>query len=241
MNASTRLLILLALGAIGCAAQPAVEYPSSGPSTSYGSGSSVPSAPGVPARQSVTAGIVVRPDLLCVPFAIHGDDTDPEKALAAAQNLAATLSQHFATVAGGGSLRMRGVQVSPFFGKSKEDGPRYAVLVDGAFEVPLAASLDFWARSRLVAALISAGKKEPKELVFEPPQLRVADPELHRTKLVKQWVERAHAFGDAAQSPTAPLSLTDCTAPGEITQQSISAEEVALTLSVACKLDVRPK
>jgi hypothetical protein len=55
---------------------------------------------------------------------------------------------------------------------------------------------------------------------------------------VEQWVKRARAFADAAQSPAAPLQMTDCAAPGEVAQRAVSNEEVALSLSIACHIDV---
>jgi len=230
---------------MGCATAPPADpnYPSA-PSSSYSGGSySAPSSPGVPSHETVSAGIVVRPDLLCVPFAIRTLDADPDKAVAAAQSVANAVAQRFTAIAGGGTLRMRGIAVAPTYGhgKSKEEkeAPSYALVADGAFEVAIPATLDFWARTKLVAALVGASKKEGAGVVFEAPQLRVADPESHRPRLTKQWVERARAFGDAAQSPTAPLALSECTTPGEIMQKSISTEEVALTLTVACKLDVK--
>lgn len=246
MNVLARPAILLFVGsALGCATTPPPEsgYPSA-PSGSYSSsGSAVGTSAGVPAHENVTAGVVVRPDLLCVPFAVRAIDPDPEKAVAAAQAMAQAVGQRFAAIAGGGAVRMRGVAVAASYGigKSAPEDAKYALVADGAFEVPLPATLDFWGRSKLVAALVAASKKEPREIAFEAPQLRVADPEAHRAQLTKQWVERARAFGDAAQSPTAPLALGDCSTPGEITQRAISTEEVVLTLTVACKLEIHGK
>lgn len=257
MNAAHRSLILgpvlgLLLGCNSPSRDPA--YPSSS-SGSYGSSSSpsAPSTPGVPAREQVTAGIVVRPDLLCLPFAVHAIDGDADKAVSFAQGVAAELLQKLRAIAPTGSMRMRGIAVSPTYGhgKSKEEKETasFALVADGAFEVALPESLDYWARSKLVSAMVAASKREmearkepPITLSFETPYMRVVDPEVHRPKLTKQWVERARAFADAAQSTqstTMPLFLVDCAAPGEIAQRPISNEEVGLTLAVSCRLDAK--
>lgn len=245
MNAAKALLILSAItGCTAAASNP--SYPSSS-SGSYGSAySAPPSAPGVPAREQVTAGIVVRPDLLCVPFAIRAIDADAEKAVVSAQGLAGELLQKLKAIAPTGSLRMRGIAVAPTYGKGKEaskDSELFALVADGAFEVPLPDSMDYWSRSKLVTSLVAASKKEtdarkepPITVSFEPPNMRVTDVEAHRGKLTKQWVERARAFADATGSG---LVLVDCQAPGEIAQRSISNEEVGLTLSVSCRLDAK--
>lgn len=252
MNAAQRCSILAAVFLIACNPAPKdPAYPSSS-SGSYGSTYSAPSAPsgpGVPAREQVTAGIVVRPDLVCLPFAIHALDTDADKAVALAQGLASELAQKLKAIAPTGAIRMRGVAVSPTSGKMKadeKDAPVFALVADGAFEVAMPESMDYWARSKLVAAFVAASRKEadarkdqPLKISFEAPNMRVTDPEVFRGKLTKQWVERAKAFAEAAQSSTSPLLLVDCAAPGEIAQRHVSNEEVSLTLSVSCRLDSR--
>jgi hypothetical protein len=206
------------------------------------------SGPGVPAREQVTAGIVVRPDLLCVPFAVHVIDADPDRAVGIAQGLVTDIVAKMKAVAPSSVLRMRGIAVTPTsgYGKTKEekDATSFALVTDGVFETPLNDNVDYWARSKMISALVAVSKKEhearkepPITLSFEMPNLRVSDPEIHRAKLTKQWVERARAFATVAQSTTTPLALMDCQAPGEIAQRSISTEEVGLTLSVSCRLD----
>ena len=209
------------------------------------------SGPGVPAREQVTAGIVVRPDLLCVPFAVHVIDADPDKAVGIAQGVVNEIVAQFKAAAPSGVLRMRGIGVNPTqgYGKTKEaqEQTSFALVADGVFEVPLADNLDYWARSKLLSTLVALSKKQhdarkepPITTSFEMPNMRVADPEMHRTKLTKQWVERARAFATAAQTTAMPLNLVDCQAPGEIAQRHISTEEVGLTLSVSCRLDTAP-
>jgi hypothetical protein len=257
MNAVVRagfLAFSLTVCACGGATQSSPSYPSSSSSPYGASGSySAPamSSPGVPPREQVTAGIVVRPDLLCVPFAVHVIDPDADKAMGIAQGLVGEIVAKFRAVAPTGVLRMRGIAVNPTqgYGKSKEEKEQtaFALVADGVFEMPLADSVDYWARSKLVTTFVALSKKEhdarkdpPITTSFEMPNLRVADPEMHRAKLTKQWVERARAFATAAQSTTTPLNLVDCHAPGDIAQRPISTEEVGLTLAVSCRLDTAP-
>lgn len=253
-NARLALAASACAALVACGAAPSQEtsYPSSGSqpySASATSFSPPPSAPAVPARETVSAGIVVRPDLVCVPFAVRVTDDDANAGVAAAHAATDQIVARLRAAAGNaGALKMRGVAVAPA-GKSKAgDKEGYAVVVDGAFEVPMPTSFDFWARSKLVSALVAASKQEmdahagaAAKVSFEMPQMRVADPEAHRAALTKQWIERARAFSEAAQGTSSgPLALVDCAAPGEIAQRNVSTEEVALSLSIACRLDARP-
>jgi hypothetical protein len=127
-----------------------------------------------------------------------------------------------------------------------------AVVVDGSIDVRLAPELDYWKRGRLLAAVakvtgaIEASFKEARDeetkrergARFNEPAVTVKDLETHRAKLAEQWVKRARAFGDAAQTATAPLNLVDCAVPAQIEQRVISLEEVGLSLPMTCRLDV---
>jgi hypothetical protein len=250
LASSSALLLALVYGC-GGGGRTEVVYPSSG-SSPYSASTSMaaPSTPGVPARELVSAGVVVRPDLVCVPFAVHVLDGDADKAVGAAHALVDEIVGHLRAAAGGGVVKMRGIAVSPVSTMKKsgtDEVKSYALVADGSFEVALPAGLDFWGRSRLVSALVAASRKDvdahlegPAKVSFETPQMRVVDPEAHRAALTKQWIERARAFAEAAQGPSqGPLALVDCQAPGEIAQHHVSTEEVALTLSIACRLDAR--
>lgn len=266
------LLTLAALSslALGCstALPPPVFEPSapSFPSTSTSSysASSAPSEPGVPQHERVTAGIVVRPDLVCFPFAIRATAPDSEKAIAALQAGVDALGQRVGAATGGAlKVRMRGFAIAPARATKKSGGEEeLAATADGAFELPLAEGLDFWARSRLVASIEGAIARERAassyratsskeaaapvptpnatpvvQVSFSPAQPQVKDPEAYRSRLVDQWAKRARLFIDSAQSSAAPLLITDCATPGEIAQRSVSNEEVALSLSITCRID----
>jgi hypothetical protein len=225
------------------------SFPSTG-SASYGSTPHSAPDPGVPSREAVTAGFVVRPDLACFPFALRTIAADAPGAVQGLKEAADALSQRIAAAGGAGvKVRMRGFAISPS-GHEKAEGAQakrqLAAVADGAFDVPLPAGLDYWGRSRLIASIgtalsdeIAARKEKEKgvKLSVEPVKLQVSDPEVHRAKLVEQWVKRARAFAEAAKEGAAPLQVLDCAPPGEIAQRSISNEEVGLTLSITCKLD----
>src|SRR5689334_3285586 len=103
MHHSSRVpLLALTLTAsltTGCGpgGRPEAAFPASGAS-SYSAPSTpstpfAPSEPGVPGREIVTAGLVVRPDLLCVPFAVRVIDPASDHAVAAAEAAVNDLGQ----------------------------------------------------------------------------------------------------------------------------------------------------
>ena len=67
-------------------------------------------------------------------------------------------------------------------------------------------------------------------------QVIVKNPESYRGKLTELWVQRARAFAAAAQAREAPLYVLDCAPPGDIVQKQRSLEEIALSLSLTCRL-----
>jgi hypothetical protein len=249
MDLHITVLVALAMFGTGCASSLPVSqpsFPSTGSSYSASPSFSAPSAPAVPHREQVTAGLVVRPDLACIPFALRTTAETSEKAVASLKDKIGEIAQRVGATAGGGMrVRMRGFALA-LAGTKKASGgeEELAATADGAFDLPLAEGLDYWARSRLVAAVQAAIAKEvaacaggPVRASFEAPQLQVHDPEAFRGKLMEQWVKRARAFADAAQNPATTLQITDCTAPGEIAQRAISSEEVALSLAISCRID----
>jgi hypothetical protein len=210
----------------------------------------------------VTAGIVVRPDLVCFPFALRTTALDSEKAVTALRAAVEELGKRVGAATGGAlKVRMRGFAIAPARTSKKSGGEQeeLAATVDGAFELPLAEGLDYWARARLVASIEAAIAREARgkeaeaaapasnaapvvKASFSSAQPQVKEPEAYRARLVDQWVKRARIFTDAAQSPAAPLLITDCATPGEIAQRSVSDEEVALSLAITCRIDSpRPK
>ncbi|WP_437534461.1 hypothetical protein WME79_09905 [Sorangium sp. So ce726] len=237
-------------GASGAAPSSALSpsYATSLGSTSA-SMSSMPSAPALPSRGAVQADLVVRPDVLVLGFALQETDADPQRALTAAQAAVENLERQFKEATGGAStVKMLGASFSTVFtDKAESDGDAVSAAVDGVIEVRLAPELDFWARSRLAAAVaqvrrevsaaVQAAKDGRRGATFGQPRAEVKEPEGHRAQLTEQWVRRARSFAEAAQAASAPLSLVDCAPPGAIEQRPISLLEVGLSLSVACRLD----
>jgi hypothetical protein len=209
----------------------------------------MPSAPALPSRASVQADLVVRPDVLVLGFALQETDADPQRALTAAQAAVQNLERQFKEATGGAStVRMLGASFTAVFTeKAESEGDAVAAAVDGVIEVRLAPELDFWARSRLAAAVaqvrrevsaaVQAAKDGRRGATFGQPRAEVKEPEGHRAQLTEQWLRRARSFAEAAQAASAPLLLVDCAPPGAIEQRPISLLEVGLSLSVACRLN----
>ena len=226
--------------------------------SSYSAGSSyssAPSAPAVPHRDASSSDLVVRPDLVCVPFVLRAQHQDPKEAVKLLEATVRAVGERFsAATQGGAVLKMLGASsmLDALEKEGDEEKPRYAVTVDGSIDVKLPQNADYWARARLVAALSEAsrfakpkgreGKEREKEPVidasFEEPLLKVSDPEAYRPELLKRWTERTRAFARGVESNGAPLDLVHCAPPAGITQTPLSIEQVGLSLAVSCQLDV---
>jgi len=228
-------------------------------SSSYSGGSSSfsgPSAPSIPQRSDNRGEIIVRPDLACVAFVLRIETTDPKAELAELEKATSVIQERFAKATGGASTsKMLGASVTAVSSYSKvkdnDEAPqRFVVTVDGAVETPLAADAGYWARAKLVAALVQAsqtsapllpppGEGKPElEVAFGAPELKLKDPESFRPELIKRWVERARAFAKVAESQAAPLNLVSCEPPAAISQTAISVEQIGLSLPVSCRIDV---
>jgi hypothetical protein len=252
----------LVVAASGCAgaAPPYESQPSisgSGYSSSVGSSFSGGDGFSAPQRQQARGELVVRPDAIVIVFAVKETNADAQKAIASLQAFTADIARRFQeATSGASSMKMCGASVQPVSkGKVKDsEVTEYAVIVDGSIEIALAPEQDYWARSRLIAAITLVSRalasppvppavdseKEPPPapaVRFDQPQILVKDPEVHRAKLTERWIKRARDLAAAAQDPAAPLHLMDCAPPAQIEQRPISLEEIALTLAVTCRVD----
>ncbi len=242
------LLLLLCLAACASTQQP--SYPSLG---SVGSGYASKSSDsgegtGVAMTRDVDAGLVVRPDTLLMDVRINDEGAGASQALAQAQAAGADLQARLqAATAGAATLVWCGTQVSPLDNISKTAAATvtFRVTLEGRVEIVLGAELDYWKRSALVGALaelseglhrarIAAGAG--RGVFLGHMRVTVKNTESHRGKLTELWVQRVRAFASAAQAHQAPLYLLDCTPPGDIRQKQQSLEEIALSLSVTCRL-----
>lgn len=255
---------LLLASASGC--ESTGGYPESQPPSASGYSSSVGSSIGsssfggasfsAPQRAAASGDLVVRPDVITIVFAIKAEKGDPEKAITSLERFTAAILERFQeATAGAASMKMCGASVRPTGGTSKSDdrdAVEYAVVADGSIEVKLAKEQDYWARSRLLAAITRAsrdlaappkkeGEKKGEEAAplvhFNEPQVTVKDVEAYRPKLMERWAKRARELGDAVQAAAAPLYVVDCAPPSPIEQRLISLEEVALVLPVTCRVD----
>lgn len=224
---------------------------SSGPSSPSFSG---PSSPSIPHHDS-RGDLIVRPDLVCVPFVLRLEGPDSKTLLATLEKATQAVQERFAAATNGqAKTNMLGANVASYSngsGKVKSDAPpKFVVTVDGSVEVPLAADANYWARARLLSSLVQVSS-DSKPLVppppddqpqldsaFGAPEVKVHNPETFRGELVKRWVERTRAFAKAAESEKAPLNLVNCEPPQGIAQTPISIEEVGLSLPVQCRIDV---
>jgi len=203
----------------------------------------------VPHRTHITdsARLVVRPDLLRVGFAIRELGTTPQTALQAARAKVDSVSAELVKATRPSTL----VKIKSFTlerHRRDEKVVEISASVDGAVEVPLAPSEDFWARGQLYASLIDAeqrlvaaldGEDGLRAVSFEAPEAQVLDPEQHRPELIERWVARARQFAAAAQTEGSPLAVRDCDPPGPVVQTARSFDEVSLELLIGCRIDTR--
>jgi len=200
----------------------------------------------VPALETVEEGLKVRPDVLMLSFAFRQETEELELAV---PKLKAAVERYVRAAAEASkvevAVKMKDVRLEP--GKRMAGGD---ALAHGVLEVALPESLDFWGRSALVATLVRVGSQEAaaaeKEntgprATFGFPVAQVREPEARRDELMKRWVERARGFISQAQSERAPLQLAGCEPPGTVKQETVSVDEVVLSLAVSCRLDAVAK
>lgn len=258
----TRFLVLAATALLGTACGGEYPQPSNASllsSSSYSSGPSSPSfsgpsSPSIPHHDS-RGDLIVRPDLVCVPFVLRLEGPDSKASLATLEKASQAIQERFAAATNGqAKTTMLGANVASYSassGKVKGDAPpKFVVTVDGSVEVPMTADANYWTRARLLSSLVQVSN-DAKPLVppppedqpqldsaFGSPEVKVHNPEAFRGELVKRWVERTRAFAKAAESEKAPLNLVNCEPPQAISQTPISIEEVGLSLAVQCRIDV---
>ena len=204
----------------------------------------------VPEPTPLRAEFTVRPDVLRVYVTVSLETEEPDKALPSLQRTCEQFQRRVREATGADlTLLPRGARFTRNTVRKlalpEDDGT--FVAVESLLEVPLPAELDFWARGARLGALSRlcheterdshATKKLPR-FNFSTIEARVLQPEAHRAELLRRFVLRARELADAAGSPTAPLHVVDCAPPGPVEQTPISLEEVGLSLSIHCRLDV---
>ncbi|MFO0759754.1 MAG: hypothetical protein U0359_24920 [Byssovorax sp.] len=247
------LPLLLPLSLLACGgAYPEPAPPSLLSNASYGSSSSsfsAPSSPSVP-QHNAHGDLIVKPDLACVSFVLRTEVLDAKAGLDLLQRASSAIAKRFEmATAGAARTKMLGAVVNGVSHSklSSTDGkPTFVVTADGSIEASMDKEADYWARARLVAALVTAAsekevaaeKGQPEiETAFGSPELKLRDPEAFRAELEKRWIARARAFASAAESQAAPLAIVNCEPPPVITVTPISVEQIALSLPVSCRID----
>lgn len=259
MKQTCSLVIVVAalvLSACGGSSYPEPSTPSLLSSSSYSSSApssfSGPSSPSIP-HHDTRGELIVRPDLVCVPFVLRLEGPDPKAVLATLEKAAEIVQTRFsAATSNQSTMTMAGVNVTPIGARKvkTDEPPRFVVTVDGSVEVPIGADVDYWARARLLSSIVATSndskplipppaEDQPQlEAAFGAPEIKVRNPETHRPELVKRWLERTRAFAKAAESEKAPLNIVNCDPPQAISQNVISIEQVGLALPVQCRIDV---
>jgi hypothetical protein len=189
-----------------------------------------------------SADKVVRPDLMVVSFSFWKTAATTEGML---PTLKSTVDQYVRAVVDATkaevAVKMRGFQVNHV--TWEDDKPGRQLSVHGNLEVTLPPTMDYWARSELMAAL--SREADQTQLVADKagikssvslPVVMLKDPEAHRAELMKRWVEQSRAFAAAAQGER-PLQLASCALPGAVEQQVVTLEEVVLKLAMNCQLE----
>lgn len=230
----TRKLLLIAPFLFAEVARAGASAPGYYPSSSYW-------------RQQSASDFVTRPDTLTVGFNLRKNGSDVAAVVGSIEKAVDDVGQRLRAATGGSAMvRMRNISIEPVF--EKQGVETRVVSVDGIIDIPLAADADFWARAKLVAALAQAtraftdeNKKSGLTPRFDRPTAVVKDPESFRPELMKQWLERARGFAQAAQSPGAPLQLVSCDPPGMVQQIHLDLDEVALRLPQSCRIDALRK
>lgn len=197
------------------------------------------------------AELVVRPDLLRIAFSVSLELTEGvEHTLSQLQRACEQLHRRFEDALGPGvRLRPRNVRFDRAALRKlvMPENEATHTSVDGVFEVPLPSELEFWDRTARVSTIVrlchaaqgdSRQSKKLPNFNFGNPEAVVAQPEAHRTELLRRVVTRVRELAAAMGSPEAPLHVVDCSAPGPVEQSPVSLEEVGLSLPVHCRLDV---
>jgi hypothetical protein len=255
------LAFLLPLALVACGGPyPEPSTPSMMESSTYSTSSSSfsgTSSPSLPQRDAGRGELLVKPDLVCVPFVLRAEVIDAKAGLALLEEASKSIRIRFEGATGGASTtKMLGghvVAISRSKLSSGDNKPRFVVTVDGSIETPFAADSNYWGRTNLVASLVVAstvkeplvavaGEGQPEiESAFGGPEIKLRDPDSFRAELLKKWVERARAFAHAAESQAAPLEIVGCEPPTQVVVNPISVEQVALSLAVQCRIDITRK
>jgi hypothetical protein len=174
----------------------------------------------------------VRPDVLTIAVAATVDGQGASGAIRILREAAYELVRQIDALAAGAELIAQRLHLGGGSADKSDKRAREGVQLDGILQVPLAASLDFWARAdlaaRTVEALGSAATQLRKQrpavlLAWREPVARVADEEAHRAALIER---HAAQLRPATSTATGQAGTT----VAEVVQIPVSLVEVRLTL-----------
>ena len=177
-------------------------------------------------------GLAVRPDVLTIAVAATVEGDGATHAIRILREAAYELVRQIDALAAGAELIAQRLHLGGGSADKSDKRAREGVQLDGILQVPLAASLDFWARAdlaaRTVEALGSAATQLRKQrpavlLAWREPVARVADEEAHRAALLERHAVQLRPATGAATGQAG-------TTVAEVVQIPVSLMEVRLTL-----------
>lgn len=209
----------------------------------------------VSSRRASTEGLRLRPDTLVMSFSCAVRDVTPQRAVELLRAGVTALEHSLQAVAPEGSVHLDNFETHrhvPKLSKKKSKGPakvsEHRCGVSGEVRWPLRG--DFWSRSVQLAQLVEladvlkteAERRTPSLYVsYGEAEARIAQPEAHRSALLEQWVGRQRELAGLAGSEALPLHVLDLAPVGAVQQQTVSLEEVELSLAVSGRLDAAPR
>jgi hypothetical protein len=181
-------------------------------------------------------GLSVPPDVLSIAIGARVESVGPSRSVAALQEASKVLAARLANVHLGCQVVPRRLSLGGAGVDKADKVDRADVQLDAVVHVPLEAGLDLWSRARLAAQAVEAlsavagelGKLKPSvRLGWREPIPRVLDLEPHRSTLMAAWNSRVRSLLDGLTSVEMSASWE---APLEVSQTSVSLQEVRLTL-----------
>ncbi len=245
---------------LGCAGAPVTSSPSLlSFSSSQPSASSFESSYAVRSSSAglivVDADLVVRPDQVCLPFAVTVRGTDAQDAIAKAKAVVDDIKGKAGAVEASVLVRVDDIRSSVDTG-GKKVGDHVVegviVVVNGAVVAALGDG-DAFSRAAVVAGIAGAlwplahpKDKDGKALVDDDVAVAVGaaepgvkDTEQHRAQLLEGWASRIGALSKSVGGDD--VDLTNCQAPPSVRITGGTFEKVGLTLPISCTVAVKAR
>jgi hypothetical protein len=98
---------------------PSIFGPSTYSASGFSSPPSAPSAPSFPSRDTTASDLVVRPDLVCVPFVLRAEHEDPKEGVKLLEAATRDVGARFSAATPGAVVKMLGATT----GRRGDRGP----------------------------------------------------------------------------------------------------------------------